>query len=87
MLELGYKVYHRCSCVAVLLLLLLLILNDLMQVAAGWKTSSHVRCVLDDPGACRCLDDEKAVMSFGGVATCWFRSKLGFDYVCCTKLD
>jgi hypothetical protein len=58
MLELGYKGYHQCSCVAVLLLLLLLllllILNDLMQVAAGCKTSSHVTCVLDDPGACPC---------------------------------
>jgi len=26
--------------------------NALVQVAAGFKTTSHVRCVLDDPGAC-----------------------------------
>ena len=61
LLELGFRLlrlYHRCSCVAVLLLLLPLILTSLTQVAAGWKTSSHVRCVLDDPGACCCSDGE-----------------------------
>ena len=84
MLELVYKVYISAA-VLLLLLLLLLIQYELMQVAAGWKTSSHVTCVLDDPGACQCLDDEKAIMSFG-VAAYWFRSRLGLEYLCRTKL-
>ncbi len=67
----------KCTIGVAVMLLLLLIQNNLMQVAAGWKTSSHVRRVLDDPGGCQCLDNEKTIMSFGGVAANWFARKLG----------
>ncbi len=77
----------KCTIGVAVMLLLLLIQNNLMQVAAGWKTSSHVRRVLDDLGACQRLDTEKAIMSFGGVAANWFRRKLGFEYLCRIKLD
>ncbi|DBA88342.1 TPA: hypothetical protein ACH3X2_004844 [Trebouxia sp. C0005] len=81
MLESGFKVYHQCSCVAVLPLLLLL--NKLVQIADLWKISSLARYVLDDAGACRCLEDENV----GGVAACWSTSKLGFECSCRTKFD
>ena len=70
LLELGFsllRLYHRCSCVAVLLLLL--ILTSLTQAAAGCKTSSmsDVYWMILAHVAAQMV---KAIMSFGGVAAC-----------------